>query len=90
MNKKKINPRRRPANQADVQRAQNAARTEALRRAIYLILFVLIDKHSASYEDIQQLASEINYYADSIIKGYVTWKDIEHTVVKDFDVQLPW
>ena len=54
------------------------------------ILFVLIDKHSASYEDIQQLASEINYYADSIIKGYVTWKDIEHTVVKDFDVQLPW
>lgn len=90
MKSKKVNPRRRPANGSDVERAKRSATNEAIKRTLYLILYILIEKHEAPYEDIQQLASEVNYYADSITKGYVSWKDIERVVVYEYDVSLPW
>ena len=90
MAKKKINPRRRPATQEDLKRVKNEATSEGIKRTFYLVLYVLIEKHGASYEDIRKLADEINYYADSIIRNYVTWKDIEHVVVDEYDVRLPW
>lgn len=90
MKSKKVNPRKRPATGADVERAKKDATNEAIKRTLYLILYILIEKHGAPYEDIQQLASEVNYYADSITKGYVSWKDIERVVVYEYDVSLPW
>lgn len=66
------------------------AKREAMRRSLYLILYVLIDKHDAPLEDIQRLSDEVNYLADSIVKGYVTWRDIERVVVNDYGVSLPW
>lgn len=90
MSKKKINPRNRPATQADIIRAKNEATNSAIKKIVYLMLYILIEKHDAPYEDIQTLANEVNYYAESISQGYVTWKDIEHVVVKEYDVSLPW
>lgn len=90
MKKKRVNPHRKPVTQADVNRAKNEATNEAIKRICYLMLYILIEKHNAPYEDIQQLAEEVNYYADSITRGYVSWKDIEHVVVDEYDVRLPW
>jgi len=75
---------------ADINRAKTAATTEAMRRMIYLMLYVLIDKHQAPREDIKQFAEEINYYADSVKNRYITWKDIEHVVKEEYEVYLPW
>lgn len=88
--KKKVNPSKRPATCADVERAKRDATNQAIKRILYLVLYVLIDKHGAPYEDIQQFSQEINYYADSITKGYVSWKDIERVVVDEYEVSLPW
>ncbi len=88
--KKKTNPRRKPATMADVERAKLTATEEALRRMLYLVLYILIDKHDAPREDIAQLAEEVNYCADSICKGYITWKDIERVVRDEFHVRIPW
>ena len=88
--KRRVNPRRKPASQADINRAKSRATSEAIKRICYLMLYILIEKHNAPYEDIQKLAEEVNYYADSITKGYVSWKDIEHVVVEEYDVRLPW
>lgn len=90
MNKKKKNPLKRPATFADVKRAKETATSEAMKRVLYLVLYILIEKHDAPYDDIQQLAEEVNYYADSVVKGYVTWKDIEKVVVDEYKVYLPW
>lgn len=57
---------------------------------IYLMLYILIDKHQAPREDIKQFAEEFNYYADSIKQGYITWKDIEHVVKEEYEVCIPW
>lgn len=88
--KKKTNPRHRPATMSDVKKAKQNATSEALRRMIYLMLYILIDKHDAPREDIRQLSEEVNYYADSITRGYVTWRDIEKVVVEDFGVTVLW
>lgn len=90
MSSKKPNPRKRPATQADINRAKNEATTEAMRRMLYLMLYILIDKHQAPREDIKQFAEEFNYYADSIKQGYITWKDIEHVVKEEYEVCIPW
>lgn len=90
MKNKKVNPRKRPATGADVEKAKKYATNEAIKRILYLVLYVLIEKHDAPYDDIQQLAQEINYYVDSITRGYVSWKDIERVVVDEYKVSLPW
>ena len=88
--KKKVNPRRKPATHADVEKAKNQASSEAIRKILYLVLYILIDKHDAPKEDIHQLADEVNYYADSISQGYITWKDVERVVRDEYEVELPW
>lgn len=87
---KKPNPRRHPVTQADVERAKATATNDAMRQVLYLMLYILIDKHNAPYEDICQLAEEVNYYAESVSEGRISWKDIEHVVREEYDVHLPW
>ena len=59
--KKKTNPRRKPATQADVKKAKHKAAEEAVRLVVYMVLYVLIDKHNAPQEDIQQLARNVRW-----------------------------
>lgn len=87
---KKPNPSKQPVSKADLNRAKRKATEDATRQSIYLMLYILIDKHDAPYGDIKQLAEEINYYAESIKEGRVTWKDIERVVRDEYKVYLPW
>ena len=87
---KKVNPRRKPVNQADIDKAKKRAKEDAMRQILYLILYILIDKHDAPMEDIQQLAEEVNYYSESIAEKRITWKDIERVVRDEYKVFLPW
>lgn len=48
----KTNPRKIPRTQADVDRAYCAGINEGLNRGIELMLYVLIDKHNTSMEEI--------------------------------------
>lgn len=85
---RKTNPRRRPATQADIKKAKNEAADNAMKRVLHMFLYVLVDKHGAPKEDIQELAKELNYMADSIRKGYVTWKDIEHVLLEEYELEI--
>ena len=81
---KKINPRRRPATLADVKRAKDKATDDAIKLVVYMVMYVLIDKHGAPKEDIQQLGEEINYVADSIAKGYIKCEDIRRMLEEEY------
>ena len=39
MKSKKVNPRKRPANGADVEKAKKDATNEAIKRILYLVLY---------------------------------------------------
>lgn len=85
---KKINPRRRPVNQADVARAKAQAVDEAMTRMLQMVLYVLVDKHGATHEELSQLAAEVNYLADSINRKYLSFADIERMLDEEYDVHL--
>ena len=48
---------------------------------------VLIDKHAAPMEDVQQLAVELNHAAECVAEGYVTWPDIRQ-MLKEYDIEV--
>lgn len=83
---KRINPRRVPRTQADVDKAYNDGIVEGLNRGIDLMLYVLIDKHDAPMDDLQQLAGELNHAAQCVAGGYVTWADIRQ-MLKEYGVE---
>lgn len=84
---RKVNPRRVPRTQRDVDDAYNEGISEGLHRGIELMLYVLIDKHDAPMEDVQQLAQELTHAAECVVEGYVTWADIGQ-MLKEYDVEV--
>lgn len=83
----KVNPRRVPRTEADVTAAYAKGVTEGLNRGIELMLYVLIDKHAAPMDDVQQLAAELNHTAECVAGGYITWPDIRQ-MLKEYDVEV--
>lgn len=83
----KVNPRRVPRTEADVAAAYAKGVTEGLNRGIELMLYVLIDKHDAPIEDVQQLAAELNHAAECVAEGYVTWSDVRR-MLKEYNVEV--
>lgn len=84
---KKINPRRRTATMADVKRAELEVKPVHMRHAIELVLYLLLDKHDAPKEDVQQLSREISRVAEQIADGRLSWSYIE-TVLKENEVEV--
>lgn len=88
MKVKKANPRARPASQADVDRAYKRGQNEALEMVLYVVLYVLMDKHGADKEKIQSIRDDLMYTIDSIAKKYVKWQDIRQVMDEEYDVHL--
>lgn len=85
MNIKKINPRRKPVTQADVNRAKKAATDSAIKLVVYITLYALIDKSGFDKEKIQKIGNDMNYIADSVVKGYLSVEDIRKMVEEEYD-----
>lgn len=83
----KVNPRRIPRTQRDVDAAFDRGIAEGLNRGIELMLYVLIDKHDAPMEDVQQLSGELNHAAECVADGYITWADTRK-ILKEYDVEV--
>lgn len=83
----KVNPRRVPRTQKDVDAAFDRGVAEGLNRGVELMLYVLIDKHAAPMDDVQRLAQELNHAAECVVEGYVTWSDIRR-ILKEYDVEV--
>lgn len=82
-----MNPRRVPRTLKDVDAVYDRGIAEGLHRGIELMLYVLIDKHAAPMDDVQQLATELNHAAECVAEGYVTWPDIRQ-MLKEYDIEV--
>ena len=56
---KRINPRRRPATQADVQRAKDTATADACRVTLAIFFTSLLDKEGMDAEQLQRIWREV-------------------------------
>ena len=89
VNPKRVNPRNRPCTQADLKKAVNYATDTAVRQAIKMVLYVLIDKHDAPAADVQQLFDEIQWLSGHINSGALSWGYVDR-VLKENDIKIDW
>lgn len=82
MKKKRVNPRRKPATQADVEKAKRQAQTHAINMAWAVFFTALRDKERFGYKRLRRVWDEVNYISDSIDKGYVKFDDLVNELAK--------
>lgn len=86
--KKKVNPRRRPATQADVQRAKQKGQEEAVKLAWSILFTVLRDKEGYDLEGLQRVWKEVDDLSDSIAKGYCTVTDLRDVLKQEIGANI--
>lgn len=88
MPRKKVNPRRRPATQADVNRARDQAVADAVHLCMVIFFSVLLDKEGADAEILHRVWDEVNDLSDSINQGYVTEADLRRVLREEYDIEI--
>ena len=86
--KKKVNPRRRPATQADVQRAKQKGQEEAVKLAWSILFTVLRDKEGYDLDGLQRVWKEVDDLSDSIAKGYCTVTDLRDVLKQEIGADI--
>lgn len=85
--KKRVNPRRRPATLADVNKAKKEAMDIAITFAWAILFTALRDKEGFGYIRLRRVWDEVNYISDSIDKGYIDVDDLVNEL-KEHDITL--
>ena len=85
---KKINPRKRPATQADVAKAKKQATDEAVSLAMTIFLTVLKDKNGFSNEELQDTWKNVENLSDSIKDGYVNVYDLRIVLREEYEIYV--
>lgn len=88
MSKGKVNPRRKPATLADVERARKEAQDEACKLAWTILFTVLADKEGYTVEQMQKVWHEVDNLSDSIVKGYVNIFDLRKVLCDEYGINL--
>lgn len=86
--KKKVNPRRKPATQADIKRVKKRTTDDALNLAMALMLTVLLDKEGYDKAGIQRVWGNVNDLSGSVAKGYVNLHDLRKTLNDEYDIVI--
>lgn len=84
---KKLNPRREQKTQQDVNRARGEGIYTGVEYAFKLALYILLDKHDAPAEDVQQLSNELTWAADMVMDKKLSWSFVD-TVLKEHHVTV--
>lgn len=82
-NKKKVNPRRRPATMADVEKAKRQAVDEAFSFAFAIFFTVMRDKEGyGTRVRLPRLWKRVQDLCDGVHQGYVSLGDLKHELKK--------
>lgn len=85
---KRINPRRRPATQADVQRAKDAATADACRVTLAIFFTALLDKEGMDAEQLQHIWREVEALSESVRDGYVSAHDLIRVLREEYEIDI--
>lgn len=86
--KKKVNPHRRPATVADVERAKKTAQNQAINIAWAIFFTVMRDKEGWGMKRLRRLWDEVNDLSDSISGGYVSVSDLMQALEDEAGIVL--
>lgn len=84
---KKVNPRKRPTTQADVDKAWNDGVIVGVHNASAMFMNVLLDKFNAQ-EHIRDVWREIEKLSEEVMEGRVKIPDITRMLKDEYDITL--
>jgi hypothetical protein len=85
---RKVNPNRRPATQADVNKAKRQAQEEAVKLAWSILFTVLRDKEGYDLDGLQRVWNEVDELSESIAKGYCTVADLRDVLKREIGANI--
>ena len=85
---KKVNPRKIPKTQADVDRAYERGKTEGAKSSIIIMMYAMKDKFGATDAELAEFFNAITYTVESINKGYITEKELQTVMKEDYDMSF--
>ena len=83
----KVNPRRIPKTQADVERAYSLGRDDGTKGALTIMLYTLKDKYGWDDMRLQGFSEMFNYTVDSISRGYITESDLKSVIKVEYGLE---
>lgn len=86
--KKKVNPNRRQATQADVNKAKRKATEDAISATWAIFFTVMRDKEGYGPKRLARLWDRVNDLSDSIVRGYVSVDDLKKTLADEAGITL--
>lgn len=84
---KKINPRRKPATQADVKRAKNNAINQSIILCKALVFQALLDEGVLEPENVKRGWERTQYLADSLNKKRCTLNDLYKSLAEEYGLE---
>lgn len=88
MAKKKVNPRKRPATQADILKAKKDAQNTAINYAWAIFFTVMVDKEGYGKKRLNRIWEEVNDLSDSVAQGYVSINDLLQALEEEKGIVL--
>lgn len=88
MKNKKINPRKRPASMADVEKAKKDATGEAISLSIALFLTVMVDKYGFDADTLKSVWNDINKLSQEVSEGRVNLHDLKQVLIEEYGIEL--
>jgi hypothetical protein len=88
MSHKKINPRRRPATQADVDRAFADGISAGVNTAMAILFIVLLDKTEADADFIAAMMPMVADYSTQVKEKHLTYADLKDVLKHEYNITL--
>ena len=82
---KRVNPRKKPATMADVERAKKKATDEAVTNAMAIMLTVMVDKFNGQ-DYIADVWKEVCKLSEEVSEGRVSIADLVYVLDTEYDI----
>lgn len=87
MKKKKVNPNKKPATQAAVEKAWEKGVHDGIENATAIILTVLAD-HFGQAEQLTEIWKAVCKLSEEIAEGLVTLSDLKHILKTEYNIKV--
>lgn len=88
MAKQKVNPRRRPANVADVEKAYELGKRETIEFAIAVACLSVMDIFSPTDEQMQAFNRKYQQNVSAILDGTIKYAEVLDTLKDKYDLEV--
>ena len=90
MPKQKVNPRRKPATEENVNKAYKRGRNEAIEFALAISCLSVYDVFNPSQEQMQVFLDKHTANVEANLRGEIKYAEVIETLKEEYDLEVEW